>query len=105
MTKETTNSVADLCEEARLCAASKLKAIVEACAAEACGSKTSVAHAKFVLEIAQLASASAAEKHSKTSQEKCENEDGESADEQLPRKSLAEILLDRINELRVDPVK
>lgn len=97
MTKETTNSIADLCGEAQLLAASNLKAIVEACAEEAFGAKKSVAHAKFVLEIAQLAPLAAAEKKSKASQEKAETEPAENADGQPQRKSFSEIMVNMLD--------
>jgi hypothetical protein len=100
MSNTTTKSVAVLTEEVRLLAASKLAAIVEACATEACSSKVSVPHAKFVLEIAQL-DAAAAEKKSKPAAEKLEPEDEDVSRE----KCMTEVLIDMVNSLRIDPVK
>lgn len=101
MSNTTTNSVAALTEEVRLLAASKLKAIVEAFATEACGEDVSVPHAKFVLEIAQLEAATPAEKKSKPMAGKIEPE----ADDVPSEKSLTEDLIETLNSLRIDPVK
>jgi len=103
MSNSTTNSAAEHCDAARTLAASKLEAIVKAFAEEACGHKLSLAHAKFVLEIAQLAPAAATEKRLKSSAadtEADEAEDGESK-----KKSFSEFLVERLNAMRVDPVK
>lgn len=105
MSNSTTNSVAVLCEEARLLAAGKLAAIVDACATKASDeSDPSVQHARFVLEIAQLEAVSG-ETKKLSAQEKADNGDNETEDGVSDRKSLAQIFLDRLNELRVDPVK
>jgi len=98
MSNVTTKSVAVLTEEARLLAASKLGAIVEECAKKACAENDpSLPHAKFVLEIAQLA---VAEKTPKSAEQ---NSDPEA---DTPReKCLAEVLIEKLNSMRVDPVK
>ncbi len=101
MSNSTTKSVAVLCDEARLLAASKLQAIVNACAEKAFDEKApSVTHAKLVLEIVQL-EAAAVEKKSNPAPEKTESGETEESEE----KSFSEKLLETLNELRLDPVK
>jgi hypothetical protein len=97
MEKKTTKSVAVLCEEARLAAASKLMAIVNACAVVACGPKVSVPHAKFVADIAQLP-APALEKRPKPADDK---EESSSAAEEP---CLTEVFIRMLKEQMVDPV-
>ena len=101
MEKKSTKSVAVLCEEARLAAASKLEAIVNACAAEACGDKASVPHAKFVADIAQLA-APAVERKPKPADDSADDKDRSSDGNEEP--CLTEKLIAMLEELMVDPV-
>jgi len=101
MEKKSTKSVAALYEEARLTAASKLAAIVNAFAAEACGDKVSVPHAKFVLDIAQL-STPVAEKEPKATDDPGAEKVDPAATAEEP--CLTEVLLRTLNELRITPV-